>query len=149
MAATYSYQPANSTQRSQARTTALSRTPVEKPVQPTQDTRMRLLSAVNAMPPLPAVLSQLLGMVNDDDCSSTEIASMIERDSIMAQLDADGLNRTVSDTRRLVARLDEKIRAIGHHRRQPTPDGRIFPSAGPCGGHSGNFNAGQRSASNR
>ena len=84
MAATYSYQPANSTQRSQARTTAVSPTPVEKPFQAAQDTRMRLLSAVNAMPPLPAVLSQLLGMLNDDDCSSTQIASMIERDSVLS-----------------------------------------------------------------
>ena len=32
-----------------------------------------------------------------------------EASAVMAQLDADGLNRAVSDTRRLVARLDEKI----------------------------------------
>ncbi len=52
--------------------------------QPLHDSRLRLLSAVNSMPPLPAVLSQLLGLLNDDDCSSTEIAAMIERDSVLS-----------------------------------------------------------------
>lgn len=80
MGATYSYQPIDPDRRRQQ--------PPEpaRPVDPRveQGTRMRLLSAVNALPPLPAVLSDLLGILNNEDCSSTEIASMIERDSVLS-----------------------------------------------------------------
>jgi len=83
VAAIYSYQPIGpdpkrtpETSAAQPETTALA--------QPPPDSRMRLLSAVNAMPPLPAMLSQLLGLLSDDSCTSTEIAAMIERDSVLS-----------------------------------------------------------------
>ncbi len=46
--------------------------------------RLRLLSAVNSMPPLPTVLSQLLGKLNDESCSAAQIADLIERDSVLS-----------------------------------------------------------------
>ncbi len=56
-----------------------------KPTAPvSKDLRLRLLSAVNSMPPLPAVLNQLLGKLNDDNCSATQIADLIETDSILS-----------------------------------------------------------------
>jgi len=75
VAAIYSYQPIGPDPEQAPET--LPTKPETAAHQP-QDSRMRLLSAVNAMPPLPAVLSQLLGMLSDDSCSSTEIAAMIE-----------------------------------------------------------------------
>lgn len=84
MAAIYSYQPSGPDPE-QAPEPLPTKTGINTPSgHPPQDSRMRLLSAVNAMPPLPAVLSQLLGMLSDDSCSSTEIAAMIERDSVLS-----------------------------------------------------------------
>ena len=79
MAAIYSYQPISPDPKQS--TEPLTARPEGSPP---QDSRLRLLSTVNAMPPLPAVLSQLLGMLKDDSCSSTEIAAMIERDSVLS-----------------------------------------------------------------
>jgi putative nucleotidyltransferase with HDIG domain len=86
MAATYSYQPANPNRRRQEQAEPVSppELAVERPAPGAHDIRLRLLSAVNAMPPLPAVLGELLGILNDDDCSSTQIAAMIERDSVLS-----------------------------------------------------------------
>ena len=83
MAAIYSYQPIGPDPKRtpEALSSQLETTPS---AQPLQDSRMRLLSAVNSMPPLPAVLSQLLGLLNDDSCTSAEIAAMIERDSVLS-----------------------------------------------------------------
>jgi hypothetical protein len=78
MRATYSYEPANSQRRRQQepRHAAEAAGSGDALPPPAQETRLRLLSAVNAMPPLPAVLTELLGILNDDDCSSTEIARL-------------------------------------------------------------------------
>lgn len=77
--AVYSYQPISpDPERTRDALSSLTETA------PLHDSRLRLLSAVNSMPPLPAVLSQLLGLLSDDDCSSTEIAAMIERDSVLS-----------------------------------------------------------------
>lgn len=86
MAATYSYQPIDPNRRRQQPQQPVPPIdhPVEQGTQPAHETRMRLLSAVNAMPPLPAVLNDLLGILNNENCSSTEIASMIERDSVLS-----------------------------------------------------------------
>jgi putative nucleotidyltransferase with HDIG domain len=86
VAAIYSYQPAGPDPKLERErgTASAQRQMAALRAQPVQDSRMRLLSAVNAMPPLPAVLSQLLGLLNDDSCSSTEIAAMIERDSVLS-----------------------------------------------------------------
>ena len=46
--------------------------------------RKRLLAAVDHLPPLPAVLSRLLRMLNDEHCSSTQIAALIEKDSVLS-----------------------------------------------------------------
>lgn len=81
--AVYSYQPF-SPDPERTPETLSSQTETAPLAPPLQDSRMRLLSAVNSMPPLPAVLSQLLGLLNDDGCSSTEIAAMIERDSVLS-----------------------------------------------------------------
>lgn len=83
MAVIYSYRPIGPDPKRtpKALSSQLETTPS---AQPLQDSRMRLLSAVNSMPPLPAVLSQLLGLLNDDSCTSTEIAAMIERDSVLS-----------------------------------------------------------------
>ena len=46
--------------------------------------RERFLAAVDHLPPLPAVLSRVLRMLNDEYCSSTQIASLIEKDSVLS-----------------------------------------------------------------
>lgn len=46
--------------------------------------RVKLLSAVNSMPPLPTVLNRLLGMLNDDRASSLQIAALIEKDNVLS-----------------------------------------------------------------
>jgi putative nucleotidyltransferase with HDIG domain len=84
VAATYSYQPVGPDPKQAAEPLPARQEKSSLAAQPLQDSRMRLLSAVNAMPPLPSVLSQLLGLLSDDSCSSTEIAAMIERDSVLS-----------------------------------------------------------------
>ncbi len=46
--------------------------------------RVKLLSAVNSMPPMPTALNTLLGMLNDESCSAGQIASVIEQDSVLS-----------------------------------------------------------------
>lgn len=82
MAAIYSYQPIDPDPEPAPRSLPSPTAPLA--AAPLQDSRLRLLSAVNSMPPLPAALSQLLGLLNDDSCTSTEIAAMIERDSVLS-----------------------------------------------------------------
>ncbi len=48
------------------------------------DYRTRLLSAVSDLPPLAMVLNRLLQMLNDANCSSGQIAAMIEKDSVLS-----------------------------------------------------------------
>jgi putative nucleotidyltransferase with HDIG domain len=46
--------------------------------------RVRLLSAVNSMPPLPEALNRLLGMLNNDSIPASQIAAVIEGDSVLS-----------------------------------------------------------------
>jgi putative nucleotidyltransferase with HDIG domain len=46
--------------------------------------RVRLLSAVNSMPPLPEALNRLLGMLNSDSISAGQVAAVIEGDSVLS-----------------------------------------------------------------
>lgn len=46
--------------------------------------RVKLLSAVNSMPPLPTALNRLLGMLNDETASAGQIAQAIEQDSVLS-----------------------------------------------------------------
>jgi putative nucleotidyltransferase with HDIG domain len=46
--------------------------------------RVRLLSAVNSMPPLPEALNRLLGMLNSESVSAARIAAVIEGDSVLS-----------------------------------------------------------------
>ena len=48
------------------------------------DYRTRLMGAVEQLPPLSTVLSRLLQMLNDELCSSVQIASLIEQDSVLS-----------------------------------------------------------------
>ncbi len=48
------------------------------------DYRARLMGAVDQLPPLSTVLSRLLQMLNDERCSSIQIASLIEKDSVLS-----------------------------------------------------------------
>ena len=84
MAAIYSYEPIGPDRKRAPEPLPAEPETSAPTAKPLQDSRMRLLSAVNAMPPLPAVLGQLLGMLNDEGCSSSEIAGMIERDSVLS-----------------------------------------------------------------
>ena len=45
--------------------------------------RKQLLTAIGDLPPLPEVLSRLLSMLNDENCSAGQIASWIEHDSVL------------------------------------------------------------------
>jgi HD-like signal output (HDOD) protein len=58
------------------------------PTAPTQlestDYRKKLLSAVHLLPPLPTVLNQLLRMLNDSNCTSGQIAAIIEKDAVLS-----------------------------------------------------------------
>jgi putative nucleotidyltransferase with HDIG domain len=84
VAAIYSYQPIDPDQDQATEPSATQPQTAPLAAQPLQDSRLRLLSAVNSMPPLPAALSQLLGLLSDESCTSTEIAAMIERDSVLS-----------------------------------------------------------------
>ena len=77
--------------------------------------RVRLLSAVNSMPPLPEALSRLLGMLNSDSVSAGQIAAVIEGDgvlsgSVMRCVNSPyyGVPRRVSSIRHAVALLGFK-----------------------------------------
>ena len=48
------------------------------------DYRKKLLSAVHLLPPLPTVLNQLLRMLNDSNCTSGQIAAIIEKDAVLS-----------------------------------------------------------------
>jgi HD-like signal output (HDOD) protein len=48
------------------------------------DYRKKLLSAVHLLPPLPLVLNQLLRMLNDSNCTSSQIAAIIEKDAVLS-----------------------------------------------------------------
>ena len=48
------------------------------------DYRKKLLAAVPLLPPLPTVLNQLLRMLNDSNCTSGQIAAIIEKDSVLS-----------------------------------------------------------------
>ena len=87
---------------------------MRKPVEEakTANYRVRLLSAVNSMPPLPEALSRLLGMLNSDVASAGQIASVIEGDSVLSgsvmrcvNSPYYGVPRRVSSIRHAVALL--------------------------------------------
>lgn len=74
--------------------------------------RVRLLSAVNSMPPLPEALNRLLGMLNSDSVSAGQIAAVIEGDSVLSgsvmrcvNSPYYGVPRRVSSIRHAVALL--------------------------------------------
>ena len=46
--------------------------------------RMKLLSAVNTMPPLPMALNRLMGMLNSENASAGQVAQVIEQDSVLS-----------------------------------------------------------------
>ena len=46
--------------------------------------RSKLLGSLDDLPPLSTVLSRLLQMLNDEQCSSIQIASLIEKDSVLS-----------------------------------------------------------------
>jgi putative nucleotidyltransferase with HDIG domain len=48
------------------------------------DYRKKLLSAVHLLPPLPTVLNQLLRILNDSNCTSGQIAAIIEKDAVLS-----------------------------------------------------------------
>ncbi|MEX2301577.1 MAG: HDOD domain-containing protein [Bryobacterales bacterium] len=48
------------------------------------DYRKKLLSAVHLLPPLPTVLNQLLRILNDSNCTSGQIAAIIEKDPVLS-----------------------------------------------------------------
>lgn len=74
--------------------------------------RVKLLSAVNSMPPLPAALNRLLGMLNSESVSAGQVARVIEGDSVLSgnvmrcvNSPYYGLPRRVSSIRHAVALL--------------------------------------------
>ena len=74
-------------QAPQAPPRAVPQTPREPPPRPTlspDEYRIKLLSAVNSIPPLPSALSQLMGMLNNEMASAGQIAAVIERDSVLS-----------------------------------------------------------------
>lgn len=46
--------------------------------------RVKLLSAVNSIPPLPSALNELMGMLSSETASAGQIAAVIERDSVLS-----------------------------------------------------------------
>ncbi len=46
--------------------------------------RVKLLSAVNSIPPLPSALNELMGMLTNEMASAGQIAAVIERDSVLS-----------------------------------------------------------------
>jgi putative nucleotidyltransferase with HDIG domain len=74
--------------------------------------RVRLLSAVNSMPPLPEALNRLMGMLNSESISAGRIAAVIEGDSVLSgsvmrcvNSPYYGMPRRVSSIRHAVALL--------------------------------------------
>ncbi|MBI1357154.1 MAG: HDOD domain-containing protein [Acidobacteria bacterium] len=60
------------------------REPLRRPEPSPDEYRLKLLSAVNSIPPLPSTLNQLIGMLNNEMASAGQIASVIERDSVLS-----------------------------------------------------------------
>lgn len=58
--------------------------PPSRPETKVVNYRVKLISAVNSMPPLPVVLNRVLGMLNDDRASASQIAALIEKDSVLS-----------------------------------------------------------------
>ena len=51
---------------------------------PPDEHRVKLLSAVNSIPPLPSALNELMGMLSSEMASAGQIAAVIERDSVLS-----------------------------------------------------------------
>lgn len=51
---------------------------------PPDQLRVKLLSAVNTIPPLPSTLNELMGMLRNEMASAGQIAAVIERDSVLS-----------------------------------------------------------------
>ena len=82
--------------------------PAPRPV----DCRAELLAGIEELPPLPLVLNRVLQLLNDNNSSSSQIASLIEKDvvlsgSVMRCVNSAyyGLNATVSSIRHAVSLL--------------------------------------------
>jgi len=58
--------------------------PPRRPETKVVNYRVKLISAVNSMPPLPVVLNRVLGMLSDDRASAAQIAALIEKDSVLS-----------------------------------------------------------------
>ena len=59
--------------------------PAQGPGADTPDSyRVKLLSAVNSIPPLPSALNELMGMLSKEMASAAQIAVVIERDSVLS-----------------------------------------------------------------
>jgi putative nucleotidyltransferase with HDIG domain len=58
--------------------------PSPEPARVAVDYRAELVSAVDELPPLPLVLNRVIALLNDNNASSSQIAAMIEKDTILA-----------------------------------------------------------------
>lgn len=56
----------------------------EPPARIPVDYRAELLAAVDDLPPLPIVLNRVIALLNDNNASSSQIAALIEKDTVLA-----------------------------------------------------------------
>ena len=75
--------------------------------------RVRLLSAVNSMPPLPEALSRLLGMLNSDSVSAGQVAAVIEGDSVLSGSVMRCVNSAYYGMPRRVSSIRQAVTLLG------------------------------------
>lgn len=75
--------------------------------------RVRLLSAVNSMPPLPEALSRLMRMLNSDSISATQVASVIEGDSVLSGSVMKCVNSAYYGVPRRVSSIRHAVTLLG------------------------------------
>ncbi len=77
--------------------------------------RVRLLSAVNSMPPLPQALRRLLGMLRSDSFSVSHIAEVIEGDSVLSGSVLRCVNSAYYGIPRRVSSIRHAVTLLGFH----------------------------------
>lgn len=77
------------------------------------DLRVRLLSAVNSMPPLPTVLNKLLALFNDENCSAAQIATLIEQDNVLSGSVLKCVNSAYYGVARRVSSIRHAVALLG------------------------------------
>lgn len=75
--------------------------------------RKKLIQAIDGLPPLPAILNQLLRVLNDQSCSAGQIASLIEKDSVLSGSVLRCVNSAYYGLRHRVSSIRHAVSLLG------------------------------------